>query len=450
MITKSLMAGAAAVALMATPGLASAQDQAALEARIAQLEAQLNALKSEVAAARTQQAAQQQDIIRLETRPAASAPVQQTSAPAAPGEGFRIGDHTVKFGGFVKVDAYATRYSGGDPVNGDALREFHIPGSIPIGGADEDTATDFNARQTRFWLTTDGMVGGHKIGTRMEMDFQTLPGAGDQRTTSPANPALRRAFITIDNWLIGQEWTNFQNTAVLPESADFIGAAEGTVFARQVQVRYTRGPFSVSVENPETTVTPFGGGARIVADDNSIPDFTARYAVSRPWGDFQFAGLLRQLKYQNPATNIDSTATGWGLSASTKIKVGAKDDLRLMVTGGEGIGRYVGLNFSNDAVLNGSGDLDAIGVVAGFAAYRHVWAPGWRSSLIWSAQKVDNDLAFTGLAANRSAQSFHANLIWSPVTAFDVGAELMFADREIESGASGDMTRLILFAKYGF
>ena len=450
MITKSLMAGAAAVALMATPSLASAQDQAALEARIAQLEAQLNALKSEVVAARTQQAAQQQDIIRLETRPAAPVPVQQAAAPAAPGEGFRIGDHTVKFGGFVKVDAYATRYSGGDPVNGDALREFHIPGSIPIGGADEDTATDFNARQTRFWLTTDGMVGGHKIGTRMEMDFQTLPGAGDQRTTSPANPALRRAFITIDNWLIGQEWTNFQNTAVLPESADFIGAAEGTVFARQVQVRYTRGPFSVSVENPETTVTPFGGGARIIADDNSIPDFTARYAVSRPWGDFQFAGLLRQLKYQNPATNIDSTATGWGLSASTKIKVGAKDDLRLMVTGGEGIGRYVGLNFSNDAVLNGSGDLNAIGVVAGFAAYRHVWAPGWRSSLIWSAQKVDNDLAFTGLAANRSAQSFHANLIWSPVTAFDVGAELMFADREIETGASGDMTRLILFAKYGF
>ena len=450
MIKTSLMAGAAAVALMGTPSLASAPDQAALEARIAQLEAQLNALKSEVVAARTQQAAQQQDIIRLETRPAAPAPVQQAAAPAAPGEGFRIGDHTVKFGGFVKVDAYATRYSGGDPVNGDALREFHIPGSIPIGGADEDTATDFNARQTRFWLTTDGMVGGHKIGTRMEMDFQTLPGAGDQRTTSPANPALRRAFITIDNWLIGQEWTNFQNTAVLPESADFIGAAEGTVFARQVQVRYTRGPFSVSVENPETTVTPFGGGARIVADDNSIPDFTARYAVSKPWGDFQIAGLLRQLKYQSPASNIDSTATGWGLSASTKIKVGAKDDLRLMVTGGEGIGRYVGLNFSNDAVLNGSGDLDAISVVAGFAAYRHVWAPGWRSSLIWSAQKVDNDLAFTGSAANRSAQSLHANLIWSPVTAFDVGAELMFADREIETGASGDMTRMILFAKYGF
>lgn len=444
----SLAGGCAAAALLLAPGLASAQDaQAALEARIAQLEAELNALKSEVVAARSQQAAQQQDIIRLETRPAQPAPVQQAAAPA---DGFRIGDHTVKFGGFIKVDASASNYSGGDPINGDALREFHIPGSIPIGGADEDTATDFNARQTRFWLTTDGLVGGHKVGTRLEMDFQTLPGTADQRTTSPSNPALRRAFVTIDNWLIGQEWTNFQNTAVLPESADFIGAAEGTVFARQVQVRYTRGPLSISVENPETTVTPFGGGTRIIADDNSLPDFTARYALARPWGDLQFAGLLRQLKYQNPSTSIDSTATGWGLSASTKIKVGSKDDVRLMVTGGEGIGRYVGLNFSNDAVLDASGELDAIGVVAGFAAYRHVWAPGWRSSLIWSVQKVDNDTTVTGLAVNRSAQSVHANLIWSPVTAFDVGAELMFADREIESGASGDMTRLILFAKYGF
>ena len=77
MIKSSLAAGCAAAALLLAPGVASAQDaQAALEARIAQLEAELNALKSEVVAARTQQAAQQQDIIRLETRPTpAPAPV---------------------------------------------------------------------------------------------------------------------------------------------------------------------------------------------------------------------------------------------------------------------------------------------------------------------------------------------------------------------------------------
>lgn len=102
-----LFGGVAAAALLLAPGAALAQDaSAALEARIAQLEAELNSLKSEVAAARTQQATQAQDIIRLETRPA-PAPTPVSAAPRE--EGFRIGDHTVKFGGFIKTDFMASK-----------------------------------------------------------------------------------------------------------------------------------------------------------------------------------------------------------------------------------------------------------------------------------------------------------------------------------------------------
>lgn len=444
-MTRTRWLAAATTAALALPGAAFAQNSAALEARIALLESELSALKAEVVASRTQQSAQQQDIIQLTERAAAP----PGPAPAA-ADGFRIGAHTVKFGGFIKLDASVSSYNGGDPLNGDALRDFYLPGSIPIGGADERRATDFNARQTRFWFTTDGLVAGHKVGTRIEMDFQVLPGAGDQRTTSPSNPALRRAFVTVDNWLFGQEWTNFQNIAVLPESADYIGPSEGTVFARQAQVRYTRGPISVSLENPETTISPFAGGARVVADDNSLPDVTARYTLARPWGEVALAGLVRQLAYENPAVAINSRTIGWGVSASGKIKVGARDDLRFMVTGGQGIGRYVGLNFANDAVIDGSGELKAISLIAGFAAYRHVWAPGWRSNLIYSAQRVDNQASLTGLAVNRFAQSVRGNLIWSPMPAFDVGAELMYGQRELESRTDGDMTRLQMFAKYTF
>lgn len=450
MFRMTLMSGAAAVALLALPGIAAAQDTAALEARIAVLEAQLAALKTEVVASRDQQTAQQQavaqDIIRIEQRAAAAPP-----APAAPPDGFRMGNNTVKFGGYVKADFMASSYDGGDPANGDLLRDFYLPGSIPVGGADESTATDFNARQTRFWLTTEGLLGGRKVGTRLEMDFQVLPGAGDQRTTSPSNLALRRAFVTVDNWLFGQEWTNFQNLAVLPDTADYIGSSEGTVFARQVQVRYTRGPFSVSIENPETTVTPYLGASRIIADDSSLPDLTARYAVSRPWGEASIAGIVRQLSYETTGVGaIDSSTMGWGLSAAAKIKVGERDDLRVMVSGGEGIGRYVGLNFANDAVLDASGELEAIGLIAGLVSYRHVWTPQWRSNLTWSAQNVDNDLSLMGLGTNKSAQSLRGNLIWSPLPALDLGAELMVGERELESGATGEMTRLQVFAKYGF
>ena len=452
MIRKTLMAGAAIAALSA--GSAQAQDSAAaLEARIAALESRISALTAEVETARSRQSVQDADISRLDQRtstppPPAPAPVP-VAAPAQ--DGFRIGNNVLRIGGFVKADFIASQYSAGDPSNGDAMREFYLPGAIPVGGADESTATDFNARQTRFWLTTEGLVGGHRVGSRIEMDFQVLPGTGDQRTTSPSTPALRRAFVTVDNWLFGQEWTNFQNLAVLPDTADYVGSSEGTVFARQVQVRYTRGPLSVALENPETTVTPYLAASRIIADDNSLPDLTVRYAITRPWGEASIAGLLRQLRYETTGAGaIESSTFGWGLSAAAKIKVGPRDDLRLMLSGGEGVGRYVGLNFANDAVLDSTGDLQAIGLIAGFASYRHVWSPQWRSNLTWSAQNVDNDRTLMGLAANRSAQSLRGNLIWTPLPAMDIGAELMYGERELESGASGEVTRLQVFAKYGF
>lgn len=452
-MTKShMLGGIAAITLIGLPGAVLAQDApdvSALEARIAYLEREIDLLRADVTAARAQQATQGQDIIRLDQQVAAApAPAP---APAAPADGFRIGNNTVRYGGFVKADYSISQYSGGDPANGDAQRDFYLPGTIPVGGADEGEATDFNARQTRFWLTTDGVIGGRKVGTRVEFDFQVLPGTGDQRTTSPSNPALRRAFVTIDNWLFGQEWTNFQILSVLPETADYVGPTEGTTFNRQVQVRYTRGPFSIALENPETTVTPFGAASRIVADDNTLPDLTMRYTFTRPWGEAAVSGIVRQLAYETTGVGaIDSSTVGWGISAAARVKVGERDDLKFMLTAGEGIGRYVGLNFANDAVLDASGELEAIPLVAGFAAYRHYWRPNWRSSLIYAFQNVDNDPALLALSTNAAAQSLRANLIWSPVPSFDVGSELSFGERELESGATGDVTRLTFFAKYGF
>lgn len=446
-----LMTGAAAAAVFGAlvPASASAASPEELEARLRALEAALADVRAELASARAENQAQAQRVVVLEEVAARPAPPPPpAAAPAAPADGFRLGAHTVRYGGFVKLDAIVSDFDGGDPANGDLVREFLLPGSIPVGGTAEGAETHFNARQTRFWLTTEGDVAGHKVGTRVEMDFQALPGSGDSRTTNPSNPALRRAYVTVDDWLFGQDWSTFQNPAVLPETADYIGPSEGTVFVRQPQIRYSKNGFSIALENPETTATPFNGGSRIVADDNGLPDLTARWAKSGPMGDISIAGLVRRLSYDNGGA-IDGEATGYGVSLSGRLKVGAKDDLRFMLTGGEGIGRYVGVNFANDAVVTSTGDLEPIGVVAGFAAYKHYWSDQLRSTFIYSAQEVDNP-AFAGASANRSAQSLHLNLVYSPVRGLDLGAEIMTGERELESGASGELTRFHAFAKYGF
>ena len=50
----------------------------------------------------------------------------------------------------------------------------------------------------------------------------------------------------------------------------------------------------------------------------------------------------------------------------------------------------------------------------------------------------------------KKAQSMHVNLIYSPVPKMDFGIEFLYADREVESGVDGDLTRLQFSAKYAY
>jgi hypothetical protein len=261
---------------------------------------------------------------------------------------------------------------------------------------------------------------------------------------------VRHAYVQYRQWLFGQTWSNFMDAASLPESADFIGPTDGTIFVRQPMVRYTLGNWSFSAENPETTITPFTGGTRISSDDNNIPDLTAAYTWKLSNGYLRASGLVRQLKHETTgATASDDTTEGAALSLAGKINFGPHD-LRFSVTGGEGIGRYVGVNFNNDAVLTSTGELEAISGWAAFAAWRHVWNDRIRSNFMLSASEYDNDPALTGPAANKESWSWAINTIYTPTPKLDVGLELRFADREIESGASGQMRRLQAVAKYLF
>lgn len=428
-----------AAVLLAWPSLADAATNAELETRVRDLEAALAAVRAELAQRPVAPAAATPPIALLETRAAAPA--------AKPESGLRAGPAVLRFGGYVKLDAMASDFQRADPPAGDLVRDFYLPGAIPTAGPGEGAKVDFSARQTRIWAAASAKVDGHAVHAKIEGDFQALPGGGDGRTTNPSNFALRRAYITVDGWTFGQDWSTFQNVAALPETADYLGPTEGTVFVRQALARYTRGPLSVALENPESTITPFGGGTRIVADDNALPDLVARLDVKRTFGEFALSALARRISIRQGA--LDDSAVGWGVSASGRLKIGARDELKFMATTGEGLGRYVGLNFANDAVVDATGALRAIPVTAGFVAYRHAWTSTLRSTLTYSGQVVDNPAA-AGPAANHSAQSLHANLVWTPLSGLDVGAEYTFGRRELESGASGALDRVQAFAKYGF
>ncbi|GGO69441.1 DcaP family trimeric outer membrane transporter [Bowmanella pacifica] len=357
-------------------------------------------------------------------------------------------DTKFTFGGYVKLDAIASQYSDGSLPSGNIGRDFYIPGLTPVGGNDEGTAFDMHARQTRFnFSSKTALENGKTLSTKIELDFMATPN-GDERVSNSYSPRLRIATIEYDGWLFGQTWSTFQDVSVLPESLDFIGTTDGTIFVRQAMIRYSHGGFQVALENPETTVTPYGGGGRIVTDDNSVPDLVLRYTHKADWGHVSGAALIRQLAYDN-GVNIDTTETAAAFSISAKFNIG-KDDIKVMYNAGSGMGRYLAINAANGAVLNANNELEAIDSSGGFIAYRHWWNDQWRSTLSYSFFDADNELDLTGTGVTETTSRVAVNAIYSPTKALSFGLEYSHSERELENGLDGDMDRLQFSAKYAF
>lgn len=355
----------------------------------------------------------------------------------------------VKFSGYIKVDAMFSNYSDGSLGTQSIGRDFYLPGLTPVGGIEESTQFDAHAKQTRFRFTTNTQTDeGDSITGVLELDFLVTPG-GNERVSNSYVPRVRHAFISYKGWTVGQTWTTFQDVKTLPESLDFVGATDGVVFGRQALVKYKTGAWEFALENSETTITPFGGGARVVSDDGAIPDAVIRYTHTADWGHLSVAGLVRQLSYDN-IVSVDDSASSIGISINSKIKVGEKDDIRVSFTTGSGLGRYVALNTVNGAVIDANGNLETIDSTAYSVAYRHVWNNKMRSNLSYSALSVDNNVALTGTSVTESTNSISANLLYSPTQKITVGGEIKQATREIEAGADGDMTRVQFSMKYAF
>ena len=348
---------------------------------------------------------------------------------------------TVKIGGYVKLDALWSSFD--NQVSSGSAREFYVPGATPVSSGASNNYFDMHAKQTRIHLGTDSNVGGKKLKSYIEIDFMTQ-GIGNEKATNGYAPEIRHAFIEYDKWLFGQTWSTFMNVAALPESVDFIGNTDGTVFVRQPQIRYTNGPWQFSIENPETT-TPDG----TAHDDNELPDFIARYNLKHNDLSLVMAGMLRQLTVQTGG--VDDTASGWGISVTGKYMIG-KNDIRFGLNTGGGLGRYLAINTSAGAAADANGNLEAIDSLGLFASYRHNWNDKYRSNFIYSMLDVDNNtnLVDIGAGTTESTRSIRANLMYDWVKNLTLGGEFTLANREVESGADGDMTRLQFMAMYKF
>ena len=418
---------------------------AAMQAEISALKQRLAALEDSIQ--RSAQAAPAPTVV-------VSLPTPVTPTSSKPMFNMDGSNTTFSYKGYVKVDALASRFSAGEVASSSAARDFYVPSATPVGNGESSQVLDAHAKQTRIaFASKTALDNGKSINTQVEMDFMVALD-GNERATNGYEPELRHAFIQYDKYLIGQTWSNFMDVNALPDSLDFIGPTEGTVFVRQPQFRYSQGAWAVSVENPETTLstaaTTTTGVTSTVSGDGRLPDLTARYTHSMgQQGHLSAALLLRELRNDNNGINSDHS-TGAGVSVSGRYNLDAANNLRGAVTYGQGIGRYVGVNVVNDAALDGNGQLHNIDVTAGFLAYQHQWRPDLRSSVGLSYFNADIPTEIVGTGLTKTSQSALVNVIYNIAPALEVGAELLHGQRELASGLDGSLDRLQLSAKYRF
>jgi DcaP outer membrane protein len=410
----------------------------ARSASLDDMQADLEALRAKVA-----------DLEKAQ-RAAADGPSNVVTGGATKGSFKLPGSNTsVTLGGYVKLDAIFSNPSAG--VGSSADQELEA-GNIPVGPAaknNERNQFKLHARQSRLFAGTSTPSAWGEVSTYVEGDF--FGAAGNETASNSNGFRVRHAYGTLGGLLAGQTWTTFADVTAYPETLDF-GGAVGVPFARQAQIRWTQsfanGQWSIALENPETVVS-LANGTQFRADDDRMPDVAGIVRFGSGRAKYSIAGIVRQLRVDSAsAPASQQQKVGGALGVNGVVPFLARDDVRFSAYYGNAIGRY-STGFLSDAVLDANGNIALPKQWMATVAVRHFWTPTLRSTLALSGVGSSNPDGTAG-AVNKSAESVHANLIWSPVERTNLGVEYIFARREIQNGDTGNLNRLQVSAQYSF
>jgi hypothetical protein len=396
---------------------------------------------------------------------AASVLLVATAIAAANARAATLGDAEVKVYGFVQGD-FIYDFKRVDPDWEDTLRVSTIPTRGKPYGADGEFVT--SVRQSRFGISANYPTDNGDVTALLEWEWFGVGGDAGQTT-----PRLRHAWGTWKNLGAGQYWSNFMDPDVFPNTIDYWGPT-GMIFYRNQQVRYTipmgDDVLSFSLEDPSTALTvgrfrdesscdlpnaPANCGSAIsevFQAHNSVPDFTARYRSNNDWGHWQLAGILRKLGYENLDNGKSDYKTGYGFNATTVVNTIGRDQLKLQVAWGEGIGNYFndgGLDIAPNSTDLATTNAHAVTILGIVAYYDHYWSERWSSSVGWSMTDLDTEQGQDD-DEFKKGQIASTNLLWYPTDHVMTGLEFSWGEREDVDGSDGIDYRIQYSLKVNF
>lgn len=351
--------------------------------------------------------------------------------------------------GFIHVDAYK------DFKSRTADWAFD-PGTIAIdndpSGLNGDTrAGKFNItpRVTRFGVKTHTPTDMGALRTKLEFDFYEF---GDNTYkmgfNNSFNPRLRHAYGELEaDWgtlLVGQTWSTFMSDAT-PETVDFNGHGSAQI-QRQPMIRLSRefgdaGTVALAVENAATMAN--GEKPQNNPSLDKRPDLIVAWNKSGDWGMIGASLLSTRYTFDDNA-GTSATKDAYGYSVGGILKLGDKDSLLALFTGGDGIARYLpSANYNWESFDGREIQLSrARAVTVGWARN---WTDSVRTNLSYGQTDLDvsaDYLAAYGPSANEKIRHAFANVFWGFTQNTELGLEYAWAERELNTGEKGKYSRI--------
>jgi hypothetical protein len=414
---------------------------------------------------------------RFVPSPVMESPAVEFYAPSAAEP--RIVPINADYSGRAAVFANSTRMA-------DFAGGSFLPAAIPVAGQ------PFFDSPWRAGLQGDGSTVG--LGAAAEVDEDlvvsgyakllvrnaTVSFSGDD---AGAALAINQAYAQINRLGAGVAETAFADFTSVPETIDLAGP-NARVTVQPAGLGETQGRLSyyffsdgdrtgftltTSVEQP----LPFIETGTDTGTYSRYPDFVNAlyYTMGDGEGDgyvelwhVQLASVIRSLGLEDETNTFDQTVFGWGLSltgAFWGIPNGTPDNDGVLfgVTYGHGVSHYISdLNDADDtfdAVVNTSGQLVALPVLAWYLGYTHHWTDTLRSTATYSNVSLDSVVPLGGAySPYRTGQMAAINLLYhipggvGPQD-FYTGVEYLYGHKQTLDSATGEAHRVMWVVAVG-
>lgn len=289
---------------------------------------------------------------------------------------------------------------------------------------------------TRLGLDFAAPVNDAKLTAKVEVDFL---GAND-------NLRIRHAYLSYNDWLVGQTWSNFAPPDYIPETVDAMTYAGGAI-KRTPQVRYTH-KFS-----PETNVVVAVEDPKDASSTMRLPALTTR--LNHQVLDNMQVGLRGMVNEKR--TDADTT-TAWGVGLGTKLDITPSTTLKADYYHVKGDSSFVlssNQGFAQDNNKNIVDENEFDSIIVGIT---QKFNEQWRGTLGYGYMKSDdndNYLSYATGNLNKELWQTWANLFYSPVKPVSFGLEYTMGERKTfetpqQGSRTGDDQRVNMMAIYNF